>query len=39
MAEWTEQTSGTIRDFTMGSFVTNDKTGAGIRSHPYSTSK
>ncbi|KAJ7703689.1 Fungalysin metallopeptidase-domain-containing protein [Mycena rosella] len=37
MAEWTEQTSATIKDYTMGQYVTGDP--AGIRTHPYSTSK
>ncbi|KAF7335729.1 Extracellular metalloproteinase mep [Mycena venus] len=37
MAEWTEQTSGTIKDYVMGTYVINDP--AGIRTHPYSTSK
>lgn len=36
MAEWTEQTSGTIKDYVMGQYVVNDP--AGIRTHPYSTS-
>ncbi|KAJ7590715.1 Fungalysin metallopeptidase-domain-containing protein [Mycena floridula] len=36
MAEWTEQTSATITDFTVGSYVTGNP--AGIRSFPYSTS-
>ncbi|KAL5486280.1 hypothetical protein ACEPAI_7326 [Sanghuangporus weigelae] len=35
-AEWTEQTAD-IRDFTLGSYVTDDP--AGIRSVPYSTNK
>ncbi|TRM58391.1 Fungalysin metallopeptidase-domain-containing protein [Schizophyllum amplum] len=35
MAEWTEQTSATISDFTMGGWVTGST--AGIRSYPYST--
>ncbi|KAJ8519598.1 hypothetical protein ONZ45_g3480 [Pleurotus djamor] len=35
LADWTEQTSSTVLDFTLGAFVTNDP--AGIRSHPYST--
>ena len=33
---WTEQTSATIRDFTLGGYVTNSI--GGIRSFPYSTS-
>ncbi|KAJ7918189.1 Fungalysin metallopeptidase-domain-containing protein [Mycena leptocephala] len=37
MAEWTEHTSATIKDYVMGQYVENDA--AGIRSHPYSTSK
>ncbi|KAF7348902.1 Extracellular metalloproteinase [Mycena venus] len=37
MAEWTEQTSATVKDYVMGQYVINDA--AGIRSHPYSTSK
>ncbi|KAJ7642499.1 Fungalysin metallopeptidase-domain-containing protein [Mycena polygramma] len=37
MAEWTEQTSATIKDYVMGTYVINDP--AGIRTHPYSTSK
>ncbi|KAJ7469053.1 Fungalysin metallopeptidase-domain-containing protein [Mycena latifolia] len=37
MAEWTEQTSATIKDYVMGQYVINDA--AGIRTHPYSTSK
>ncbi|CAE6448750.1 unnamed protein product [Rhizoctonia solani] len=36
-ADWTEQTSATDKDFTLGSYVT--KIAAGIRSYPYSTSK
>ena len=36
-SEWTEQTSSTLRDFTLGSFVVNRT--AGIRTYPYSTSK
>ncbi|KIY68719.1 hypothetical protein CYLTODRAFT_430790 [Cylindrobasidium torrendii FP15055 ss-10] len=36
LAFWTEQTTGTVKDFTMGSWVVNDA--AGIRSYPYSTS-
>ncbi|TRM70588.1 Fungalysin metallopeptidase-domain-containing protein [Schizophyllum amplum] len=36
MAEWTEQTSSTVPDFTMGTWVTGSS--AGIRTHPYSTS-
>ncbi|KAF8608678.1 hypothetical protein BDV93DRAFT_518742 [Ceratobasidium sp. AG-I] len=38
-AEWTEQESAAdaIADFTLGSYVVDDK--AGIRSYPYSTSK
>lgn len=32
-----EQTSATPKDFTLGAYVTNNV--AGIRSHPYSTSK
>ncbi|QRV97451.1 extracellular metalloproteinase MEP [Ceratobasidium sp. AG-Ba] len=38
-AEWSEQESVAdgIADFTLGSYVVNDK--AGIRSYPYSTSK
>ncbi|KAJ7852815.1 Fungalysin metallopeptidase-domain-containing protein [Mycena olivaceomarginata] len=36
-AEWTEQTSATIKDYVMGQYVINDP--AGIRTHPYSTSK
>lgn len=36
MAEWTEQTSATIKDYVMGQYVINDP--AGIRTHPYSTS-
>lgn len=35
MAEWTEQTSGVIRDYVTGQFVTNKP--LGIRTHPYST--
>ncbi|EIN12650.1 metalloprotease [Punctularia strigosozonata HHB-11173 SS5] len=46
-AEWTEQKSSKISDFTMGTYVINDKAYAlafaqpwgGIRTHPYSTSK
>lgn len=34
MAMWTEQTSGVIQDFTLGSYVNG---GAPIRSKPYST--
>jgi extracellular elastinolytic metalloproteinase len=34
---WTEQTSATIKDYVMGQYVINDA--AGIRTHPYSTSK
>ncbi|KAK7055720.1 extracellular metallo proteinase mep [Favolaschia claudopus] len=37
MAEWTEQTSATIKDYVMGQYVINSA--AGIRSKPYSTSK
>ncbi|KAJ6626700.1 Fungalysin metallopeptidase-domain-containing protein [Mycena sp. CBHHK59/15] len=37
MAEWTEQTSATVKDYVMGQYVINDA--AGIRTHPYSTSK
>ncbi|KAF9527649.1 Fungalysin metallopeptidase-domain-containing protein [Crepidotus variabilis] len=33
---WTEQKSSATPDFTLGSYVINNK--AGIRSHPYSTS-
>ncbi|CCO37180.1 hypothetical protein BN14_11333 [Rhizoctonia solani AG-1 IB] len=36
-ADWTEQTSATDKDFTLGSYVI--KNAAGIRSYPYSTSK
>lgn len=36
MAEWTEQKSDKIEDFTLGSYVFNNKN--GIRSYPYSTS-
>ncbi|KAJ7175170.1 Fungalysin metallopeptidase-domain-containing protein [Mycena crocata] len=36
-AEWTEQTSATVKDYVMGQYVINDA--AGIRTHPYSTSK
>ncbi|KAJ6467498.1 Fungalysin metallopeptidase-domain-containing protein [Mycena vitilis] len=35
--EWTEQTSATVKDYVMGTYVINDP--AGIRTHPYSTSK
>ncbi|KAH8089905.1 Fungalysin metallopeptidase-domain-containing protein [Cristinia sonorae] len=35
-AEWTEQKSADVPDFTLGSYVINDA--AGIRTHPYSTS-
>ncbi|KAH7105119.1 Fungalysin metallopeptidase-domain-containing protein [Auriculariales sp. MPI-PUGE-AT-0066] len=37
MAFWFQQTSAKVSDYTMGSFVVQDS--AGIRSHPYSTSK
>lgn len=36
-SRWTEQTSATIKDYVMGQYVVNDA--AGIRTHPYSTSK
>ncbi|CAE6431427.1 unnamed protein product [Rhizoctonia solani] len=36
-ADWSEQTSATDKDFTLGSYVIKDA--AGIRSYPYSTSK
>ncbi|KAJ7252047.1 Fungalysin metallopeptidase-domain-containing protein [Mycena rebaudengoi] len=36
MADWTEKTSAAVPDYVMGQYVIND--GAGIRSHPYSTS-
>ena len=36
-AFWMEQTDATVKDYTMGSYVTNQA--SGIRSHPYSTSK
>ncbi|PBK72769.1 hypothetical protein ARMSODRAFT_881547 [Armillaria solidipes] len=35
MAEWTEQTSGTITDFVTGTWVVNNP--AGVRHFPYST--
>ncbi|KAF5379696.1 hypothetical protein D9615_005730 [Tricholomella constricta] len=35
LAEWTEQKSGTIEDYVLASYVTNNP--AGIRTHPYST--
>ncbi|KAJ7153210.1 Fungalysin metallopeptidase-domain-containing protein [Mycena filopes] len=37
VAEWVQQTSGTVEDYVLGQFV-NGKP-RGIRSHPYSTSK
>ncbi|KAJ7282429.1 Fungalysin metallopeptidase-domain-containing protein [Mycena rebaudengoi] len=37
MAEWTEQKNATIVDYTLGQYVLD--TPAGIRTHPYSTSK
>lgn len=37
MADWTEQKSVNTQDYVMGQYVVNDP--AGIRSHPYSTSK
>ncbi|KAJ7093265.1 Fungalysin metallopeptidase-domain-containing protein [Mycena belliarum] len=36
MADWTEKTSAAVPDYVMGQYVIDD--GAGIRSHPYSTS-
>ncbi|OBZ66603.1 Extracellular metalloproteinase mep [Grifola frondosa] len=36
MANWLEQTDGTVRDFVLGQYIVNSA--AGIRSHPYSTS-
>ena len=35
-AEWTEQKTSSVPDFTLGSYVIRDS--AGIRTHPYSTS-
>ncbi|KAL1721756.1 Fungalysin metallopeptidase-domain-containing protein, partial [Schizophyllum commune] len=35
MAEWMQQTSGEVKDFIMGSWVSNNS--SGYRSHPYST--
>ncbi|PFH46758.1 hypothetical protein AMATHDRAFT_88134 [Amanita thiersii Skay4041] len=35
MANWMEQDSANVRDFVLGAYVTNS--GAGVRSHPYST--
>ncbi|KAF7348992.1 Extracellular metalloproteinase [Mycena venus] len=37
MAEWTEQTDATIRDYVLGQYVSNNP--AGVRTHPYSTNK
>ncbi|KAH9481998.1 Extracellular metalloproteinase MEP [Psilocybe cubensis] len=37
LASWTEQKSGTITDFVLGDYVTNNP--KGIRTNPYSTSK
>ncbi|KAG8940108.1 hypothetical protein FRC04_005635 [Tulasnella sp. 424] len=37
VAFWSEQSSATYKDFTLGSWVMNKP--AGIRSHPYSTNK
>ncbi|KII91236.1 hypothetical protein PLICRDRAFT_173122 [Plicaturopsis crispa FD-325 SS-3] len=37
MAEWTEHKSEDVPDYVMGQYVVNDA--AGIRTHPYSTSK
>ncbi|KAI0654826.1 Fungalysin metallopeptidase-domain-containing protein [Cubamyces menziesii] len=34
-ADWVEKSDGTVPDFVMGQYVTNDP--AGIRTHPYST--
>ena len=36
LAEWTEQKSGTITDYVLGDYVTNNAN--GIRTAPYSTS-
>ncbi|KIM37287.1 hypothetical protein M413DRAFT_276637 [Hebeloma cylindrosporum] len=36
LAEWTEQKSGTITDYVLGDYVTNNA--KGIRTNPYSTS-
>ncbi|KII83791.1 hypothetical protein PLICRDRAFT_58243 [Plicaturopsis crispa FD-325 SS-3] len=36
-AEWTEHSDNTVPDYVMGQYVINDP--AGIRTHPYSTSK
>ncbi|KAF6746342.1 metalloprotease [Ephemerocybe angulata] len=37
MAEWTEQKSGTVKDYVLGDYVMGNT--AGIRKYPYSTSK
>jgi extracellular elastinolytic metalloproteinase len=36
-AEWTEQKNGTVSDFTVGGYVTDNP--GGIRTYPYSTDK
>ena len=35
LCSWVEKSDGTVPDFVMGQYVTNDP--AGIRTHPYST--
>ncbi|KAJ7176314.1 Fungalysin metallopeptidase-domain-containing protein [Mycena crocata] len=37
LSEWTEQKSAAIKDFVTGTYVLNNQ--AGVRTHPYSTSK
>ncbi|KAJ7068336.1 Fungalysin metallopeptidase-domain-containing protein [Mycena amicta] len=37
MADWTEKNSSAVPDFVMGQYIINSP--AGIRTHPYSTSK